>query len=198
MPKQCSHPYRLGYRNDFPYPNKGGMLLPSHGAGPRCRVDYDPNDDGPWTMLEIMRIDGDAAERYTCAMPRHYAVPLILLNKRLAFFEAQCRPDGTPLSIRVPAMEGGSSRKSTTMKRQDMREYAYLWRLRGRFLQAVYDMNHERQLDDRWQYEGVHGYVYRLYRRYGHDKYQRHAYWRGEVKEGRAPYADPDITKMGA
>jgi len=88
-------------------------------------------------MVEIMRIDGDAAERYTCAMPRHYAVPLILLNKRLAFFEAQCRPDGTPLSIRVPAMEGGSSRKSTTMKRQDMREYAYLWRLRGRFLREV-------------------------------------------------------------
>ncbi|KAH9968100.1 hypothetical protein BC827DRAFT_470818 [Russula dissimulans] len=206
MPKQCSRPYRLGYRNESPYPGKNGMLLPSHGAGPRCRVDYDPNDDGPWTMVEIMRVDGDATENYTCALPSHYAVPLILLNKRLAFFEAQCQPDGTPLSVQVPARkkEAGSSSssssspswKSAMMKRHEMREYAYLWRLRSRFLQAVYDMNHDRRLDDRWQYHGLHGYMYRLYRRYGHDTYQRHAYWRGEIKEGRTPYADPDIVKM--
>ncbi|KAH9988106.1 hypothetical protein BJV74DRAFT_470072 [Russula compacta] len=120
-------------------------------------------------------------------MPRYYAIPLILLNKRLAFFEAQCRPDGTPL----PLADG-----SCSLKQHNVREYAYLWRLRSRFLQAVFDMNHERRLDDRWRFESFHGYLYRMYRRYGHDSYQRLAYWRDEIKEGRVPYTKPDITEM--
>jgi len=36
-----------------------------------------------------MRIDSDEVENYACAMPRYYAIPLILINKQLAFYEAQ-------------------------------------------------------------------------------------------------------------
>jgi len=139
-------------------------------------------------MVHIQRVEGDEIEEYTCMMPRYYAVPLILMNKRLAFLEASCRPDGTPLL--PPTDDGG-------VKQSDTREYAYLWRVRTRFLQAVFDMNHERRLDEHWRYHGIHGFVYRLYRRYGHDLFQRHVYWRDEIKAGRVPYATPDIADMG-
>jgi len=49
----------------------------------------DTNDDGSQTTLQIMRIDSDEVENYACAMPRYYAIPLILINKQLAFYEAQ-------------------------------------------------------------------------------------------------------------
>jgi hypothetical protein len=187
MPKRkTSYPYRKGYRQELGYPVVG-MLL-SHGAGPRCRVRHNADDDGQWSMVHIQRIEGDEIEEYTCMMPRYYAVPLILMNKRLAFLEASCRPDGTPLL--PPTDDGG-------VKQSDTREYAYLWRVRTRFLQAVFDMNHERRLDEHWRYHGIHGFVYRLYRRYGHDLFQRHVYWRDEIKAGRVPYANPDIADMG-
>ncbi|KAI9463995.1 hypothetical protein BJY52DRAFT_880589 [Lactarius psammicola] len=144
-------------------------------------------DDGPWTMLQIMRVDDGQVEQYTCAMPRYYAVPLILINKRLAYFEAQCTPDGTPL----PSGDG-----SVGLKQRELKEYTYFWRLRCRFLQDVFDMNHERQLDEAWRCDRIHGYVHRTYKRYGHDAYQRHAYWRDEIEAGRIPYATPDIADM--
>src|SRR5258707_1223201 len=134
-------PYRLKYKLELNYPDKAGIILPSHGCGPRCKVDYDPNDDGPWTTLQIMRIDGDDVEDYACLMPRYYAIPLILINKQLAFYEAQCRPDGTPLPLS----------SSCGIKQRELREYSYLWHLRCRFLQAVFDMNHERVLNERWR-----------------------------------------------
>jgi hypothetical protein len=134
-----------------------------------------------------MRIDDDDVENYTCAMPRYYAIPLILINKLLAFYEAQCRPDGTPLP---PSSSCG-------IKQRELREYSYLWVLRCRFLQAVFDMNHERVLNERWQYDGVHGFLHRMYRRFGHDTCHRVAYWREEIKEGRVPYSAPDIAEMG-
>ncbi|KAI9513459.1 hypothetical protein F5148DRAFT_1155838 [Russula earlei] len=201
--KNPLHVHRLGYKKEYPYPLKGGMLLPSHGDGPRCRVDHDPNDDGPWTMLQIMRIgESNDIDQYTCAMPRCYAIPLILVNKRLAFHEAQCRPDGTPFPL-LPnngRSGSGSSETGSSPERSrcavDMREYSYLWRMRGCFLQAVYEMNHERRLDDRWRFEGMHGYLHRTYRRYGHDRAQRIAYWKEEIKGGRVPYAEPDIADM--
>ena len=181
-------PYRLRYKSELDYPAKGSVLLPSHGGGPRCNVIYDPNDDGPWTTLQIMRIDdNDEVENYGCVMPRYYAIPLILINKQLSFYEAQCRPDGTPLP----------RSSSCGIKQRDLREYSYLWRLRIRFLQAIFEMNHERVLDQRWQYAGIHGYLHRMYRRFGHDTYQRIAYWREEIKEGRVPYTAPDIAEMG-
>lgn len=182
-------PYRSRYKKEYDYPTKGGgALLPSHGDGPRCKVDYDPNDDGPWTTLRIMRIDeNDVVEDYSCAMPRYYAIPLILINKRLAFYEAQCHPDGTPLP---PSSSCG-------IRQRELREYSYFWHLRCRFLQAVFEMNHERLLNERWRYDGIHGFLHRMYRRFGHDKSQRFAYWRGEIKEGRMPYSAPDIAEMG-
>ncbi|KAF8264034.1 hypothetical protein EI94DRAFT_1739411 [Lactarius quietus] len=62
-----------------------------------------------------MCIEEDSSiEHYTCAMPRYYAVPLILLNKRLAYFEGQCAPDGTPL----PFVDG-----SQVLKLRGIKEY---------------------------------------------------------------------------
>jgi len=189
MPPKRIVPYRDGYKLETHFPKTGSPLLkPVHGAGPRCRVDYSPDDDGPWTMLQIMRIDEDPTiEYYTCAVPRYYAIPLILLNKRLESFEAQCAPDGTPL----PLGDG-----SPGLRQRDFKDYTYLWRLRTRFLQAIFDMNHERQLDATWQCDRIHGYLHRTYKRYGHDIYQRHAYWRDERKAGRMPYSTPDIADM--
>jgi hypothetical protein len=180
-------PYRSGYKSELTYTSKGGVLLPSHGWGPRCKVDYDPNDDGPLTRLQIMRIEGDDVEDYGCAMPRYYAIPLILINKQLTFYEAQCHPDGTPL----PASS------SCSIKQRELREYSYLWQLRCRFLQAIFDMNHERFLNERWRFGGIHGFLHRMYRRFGHDTHQRLAYWREEIKEGRVPYTTPEISEMG-
>jgi hypothetical protein len=134
-----------------------------------------------------MRVDGDDVEDYACLMPRYYAIPLILINKQLAFYEAQCRPDGTPLP----------SSSSCGIKQRELREYSYLWRLRCRFLQAVFDMNHERVLNERWRYDGIHGFLHRMYRRFGHDRRQRTTYWKEEIKEGRVPYAAPGIAEMG-
>jgi hypothetical protein len=169
------------------YPVKGGVLRPSHGDGPRCKVHYDPKDDGPLTTVQIMRIDDDGVEDYSCAMPRYYAIPLILINKQLTFYEAQCHPDGTWLP---PSSSCG-------IKQRDLREYSYFWRLRECFLEAVFDMNHDRILNERWRYDGIHGFLHRMYRRFGHDEPQRIAYWREEIKEGRVPYAAPDIARMG-
>jgi hypothetical protein len=132
--------------------------------------------------------DGNG-EEYTCAMPRYYAIPLILINKRLAFYEAHCSPDGVPL----PLADG-----SPCIKQRDIKEYTYLWKLRCNFLQAVFDMNYERHLDEKWRCDRIHGYLHRMYRRYGHDAYQRIAYWRDEAKEGRVPYTTPDVADMGA
>jgi hypothetical protein len=177
-----------------------------------------------------MRVDEDRGqvevEEYTCAVPRCYAVPLILMNKRLAFFEASCRPDGTPLTYTLPVSapthtptninniiidddndkhddSGGSGSGSgngagvVMVTQRDLREYSYLWRLRTRFLEAIYDMNHQRRLDERWRYDPIHGFVHRLYRRYGHDDHQRIAYWRNEINADRVPYTFPDLADMG-
>ena len=180
-------PYRLRYKFELKYPSKEGVLVPSHGSGPRCDVSYNPDDDGPWTTVQIMRIDNDDVENYMCLMPRYYAIPLILINKQLAFYEAQCRPDGTPLP---PS-------SSCKIKQRELREYSYLWALRCRFLQAVFEMNHNRVVDERFRYDGIHGFLHRMYRRFGHDTYQRVAYWREEIKKGRVPYSVPDIADMG-
>jgi hypothetical protein len=180
-------PYRLRYKFELKYPSKEGVLVPSHGSGPRCDVSYNPDDDGPWTTVQIMRIDNDDVENYMCLMPRYYAIPLILINKQLAFYEAQCRPDGTPLP---PS-------SSCKIKQRELREYSYLWALRCRFLQAVFEMNHNRVVDERFRYDGFHGFLHRMYRRFGHDTYQRVAYWREEIKKGRVPYSVPDIADMG-
>jgi hypothetical protein len=188
-PKKILHPYRLAYKQEIPYPTH--LLAPSHGSGPRCKVDYNPGDDGPWTTLRIMRVEDNNidVEEYTCAMPRYYAIPLILINKRLAFYEAQCHPNGAPLRL---------ANGSPCLKQRELREYTYLWKLRCKFLQTVFDMNHERCLDERWMCDRIHGYLHRMYRRYGHDTYQRYAYWRDELKKGRVPYTTPDIADMGA
>jgi hypothetical protein len=134
-----------------------------------------------------MDAEDDKVENYTCAMPRYYAIPLILINKKLAYFEAQCRPDGTPL----PPPSNCSS-----IKLRELREYSYLWRLRCLFLQAIFEMNHERRLNERWQFDGIHGFLHRMYRRFGHDLGQRLEYWREEQKEGRVAYSMPDIAEM--
>jgi len=134
-----------------------------------------------------MRIEDDDVENYSCIMPRVYAIPLMLINKQLTFYEAQCHPDGTPLP---PSSSCG-------IKQRELREYSYLWQLRCRFLQAVFDMNHERFLTERWRYDGIHGFLHRMYKRFGHDTYQRLAYWREEIKEGRVPYTAPEISEMG-
>jgi hypothetical protein len=136
-------------------------------------------------------------EQFTCVMPRYYAIPLMLVNKRLAFAEAQCRPDGTPLA---PDSEDSSTskRESAAAWTHELCEYTYLWRLRARFLQAVFEMNYVRLLDEQWRHVGLHGFLHRMYRRYGHDRQQRLAYWRDQIKEGRAPYSKPDIAEMGA
>jgi hypothetical protein len=132
-----------------------------------------------------MRIDDDEnVETYPCAMPRCYAIPLILINKQLTFYEAQCRPDGTPLP-------------TSSIRQRELREYSYLWHLRGRFLQGVFDLNYERLLNERWRYDGIHGFLHRMYRRFGHNTKHRLAYWREEIKKGRVPYTAPDIAEMG-
>jgi hypothetical protein len=189
MPPKKVVPYREGYKFETRFPKKRSVLLtPIHGAGPRCRVDYNPDDDGLWAMLQIMRVDDDQTEDYRCAMPHYYAIPLILMNKRIAYFEAQCAPDSTPF----PAGDG-----TVGLKQRELKEYAYLWRVRCRFLQDVFDMNHERELDEAWRCDRIHGFVHRTYKRYGHDAYQRHAYWRDEIEAGRMPYTTPDIADMG-
>jgi hypothetical protein len=148
-------------------------------------------------MLQIMRVENDEVEEYTCAMPRYYAVPLILMNKRLAFFEASCHPDGTPILPPPPPTDNDDDGHGGCLRDRDLREYLYLWQLRTQFLQAVYDMNHERRLDERWRCVKFHGFVYRLYRRYGHDSDQRILYSRNEINAGRVPYGTPDIADMG-
>ncbi|KAH9974276.1 hypothetical protein BGW80DRAFT_1303110 [Lactifluus volemus] len=192
MPRRKrSQPYRVGYKTEFPYPSRRCLLAPEHGSVPRCRVDYNPGVDGPWTMLRIMSLEennGHAEEEYTCAIPRYYAIPLILINKRLAFYEAQCYSNGEPRLLLTD--------RSPSVKQRELREYTYLWRLRCKFLQSVFDMNHERRLDENWKCDHIHGYLHRMYKRYGHDAYQRLAYWRDELKEGRVPYSAPDIADM--
>jgi hypothetical protein len=128
--------------------------------------------------------DDNTVEDFLVVMPRYYTVPLILINKRLAFVEAQCRPDGRALP-------------SSKLKMRELREYGYLWQLRTNFLKAVFDLNHERHLDEQWRFVRIHGVVHRTYRRFGHDMCQRQAYWREEIEEGRVPYATPDIADMG-
>ena len=197
MPRRKPLPFRTGYKNELGYP-KRAVYLPTHGFGPRCRVDFKPSDDGPWSMLKIMEVvENDKVEEYTCAMPRYYAVPLILMNKRLAFFEASCHPDGTPILPPSPPTARTDNNGGGCLRKRDLLEYSYLWHLRTLFLQAVFDMNHERRLDERWRYVKIHGFVYRLYRRYGHEDNQRILYWRNEIKAGRVPYGTPDIADMG-
>ncbi|KAI0273886.1 hypothetical protein BGY98DRAFT_108712 [Russula aff. rugulosa BPL654] len=60
-----------------------------------------------------------------------------------------------------------------------------------------FEMNHNRVVDERFRYDGIHGFLHRMYRRFGHDTYQRVAYWREEIKKGRVPYSVPDIADMG-
>jgi hypothetical protein len=192
MPRRKrTQPNRHGCKNEVSYPSRRCILVPEHGSVPRCRVDYNLGDDGPWATLRIMSLEeknGNEEEEYRCAIPRYYAIPLILINKRLAFYEAQCYSDGEPR--RLP--DG-----SPSVKQRELREYTYLWKLRCKFLQSIFDMNHERRLDENWKCDHVHGYLHRMYKRYGHDAYQRLAYWRDELKEGRVPYSAPDIADMG-
>jgi len=75
------------------------------------------------------------------------------MNKRLAYFEAQCSPNGKPIKL----ADG-----SVGIRQSQMKEYTYLWKTRCRFLEAIYDMNHDRRLNENWQCEKVHGYVHRL------------------------------------
>jgi len=110
------------------------------------------------------------------------------MNKRLAYFEAQCSPNGKPIKL----ADG-----SVGIRQSQMKEYTYLWKTRCRFLEAIYDMNHDRRLNENWQCEKVHGYVHRTYKRYGHDLAQRRAYWRDEIDAGRIPYDTPGIAEMG-
>lgn len=186
MPK-VAQPHRTGYKFEIAYYTKVSSVPPSHGCGPRCRVDYNPNDDGPWTTLHIMDVRHDKVEDYTCAMPRYYAIPLILINKTLAYVEAQCRPDGTPLT----------GPKGQKVRLRDLRDYSYLWRLRQSFLKAIFEMNHDSRLNAQWRFERVHGFLYRLYRRFGHDPAQRLLYHKEEIVQGRKPYTEPDIAEMG-
>jgi hypothetical protein len=130
-------------------------------------------------------VDDGQVEHYTCAMPRYYAIPLILINKHLAFYEAQCHPDGSPLK---PSSSGN-------IRRRELYEYNYLWRLRCRFLQEVFNMNHESRLNEKWRCVRIHGFLYRMYNRFGHDVHQRCTYWRMEIKERRVPYTTPPDVK---
>lgn len=134
-----------------------------------------------------MDVRCDKVEDYTCAMPRYYAIPLIIINKVLAYVEAQCRPDGTPLT--------GS--KTQKIRKRDLRDYSYLWRLRQSFLKAIFEMNHDSRLNEQWRYEKIHGFLYRMYRRFGHDPPQRLLYHKEEIEHGRKPYTEPDIAGMG-
>lgn len=172
-----------GYKNETRYSLKS-LVTPTHGDGPRCEVDYNSNDDGPWTTLRIKDVTRDNVEDYTTAMPRYYAIPLILINKMLAYVEAQCRPDGTPLP-------------GNHCKVRDLRDYSYLWRLRENFLKAIFAMNHDIRLDEQWRWEGIQGFLHRMYRRFGHNPGERLRYSREEMAAGRRPYCIPDLAKMG-
>lgn len=172
-----------GYKNETRYSLKS-LVTPTHGDGPRCEVDYNSNDDGPWTTLRIKDVTRDNVEDYTTAMPRYYAIPLILINKMLAYVESQCRPDGTPLP-------------GNHCKVRDLRDYSYLWRLRENFLKAIFAMNHDIRLDEQWRWEGIQGFLHRMYRRFGHNPGERLRYSREEMAAGRRPYCIPDLAKMG-
>ncbi|KAI0267411.1 hypothetical protein BC834DRAFT_76935 [Gloeopeniophorella convolvens] len=185
-------PHRKGFKSEIAFPTKqAAQEIPVRGTGPRCRVEYGLVD-GPWSMLKIMHVereDGEDTEEFICAMPRCYAAPLTLLNKRLAYFDAQRRPDGVSLTR--------ARDERPSLRQVDRLEFTYLWSVRQHFLQAVLDMNHSAALDEQWRCPELHGFVYRTYHHFGHTTAQRERYWRAELDAGRAPYATPDIDKMG-
>ncbi|KAH9952747.1 hypothetical protein BGW80DRAFT_1259884 [Lactifluus volemus] len=113
-----------GYTTDR-YPTSRSLLVPEHGRSPRCSVDINVGDDSPVTQLRILTIEDGNEEEHRCNMPRCYAIPLILINKRLAFYEAQCHPNGVPLHL---------ANGSPTIRTKERMDYTYLWHLRPREL----------------------------------------------------------------
>jgi hypothetical protein len=191
MPKKNrSQPHKAGYKGERSYPTERVQFSPEHGIGPRCRVLYEPNRGGTFAVLSILNVDGDNEETIPAIIPRYYAIPLILINKYLAFIEAHFDPEGRPLN-------------HFCLKLQDTREYAYLWRLREVFLQEIVYFNTSRDfrssglLDPNWQFDKIHGFLHRMYKRFRHDNRGRYLYWRQECSENRVPYTTPDIKDMG-
>ncbi|THH19408.1 hypothetical protein EW146_g1741 [Bondarzewia mesenterica] len=166
--------------------------MPERGDGPRCKVFYE-DIEGPWTRILIMSVDDNQVppetEEHPCLMPRCYAIPLILMNKMIAFWESLRHPNGFIIK-RSP------EERIPQLTWSHMRGYTYLWRLRSDFLNAVYDANHEDVLPDNWRWPKIHGFLYREYQSFGHEAEQRALYARAEVEEGRIPYTTPDICDM--
>lgn len=179
-----------GYKDWMRFPKTPNM--PERGDGPRCKVLLDSN--GPWTRVLIMSVhesvDGHVeTEEYICLMPRCYAIPLMMINKAVAFYESLRQPNG--FAIDFPAKE-----KDLRLTWRNMREYTYIWRLRHAFLDAIYAANHEEVLDENWRWKKIHGYLYREYSRYGHTRSQRRLYRDDEKAKGRTPYTVPDVSEM--
>lgn len=130
-----------------------------------------------------------------CLMPKVYAIPLMLINKQLAFFESLRTETG---AVRKMPPE----KSNLQLRKAQLLEYTYLWRLRTEFLQAIYDAEYDAEaghqdLGPQWRWPPIHGYLVREYRGWGHNLAQREAYWREARQSDRVPYEDERIEDLG-
>jgi hypothetical protein len=111
-------PYRPGYKSEIAYPNKGERFFPRMDVAPVARLIMvrTMTDPGPHCESYVsMRMTLPKTTHAQCLATTvlEYRIPLILINKQLAFYEAQCHPDDTPLP---PSSSCG-------IKQREMREY---------------------------------------------------------------------------
>lgn len=164
--------------------------MPDRSDAPRCRVFLDGNGPLCRVLLStVHQLDDDQTEEHPCVMPWCYSIPLTLMNKAMAFFESLRHPDGSP--IVYPTHE-----KDLEMSPRHMCEYTYIWRLRRAFLKAIYAASCNDQMGSNWRWPKIHGYLYREYSGYGHDRAQRMFYREDEQAVGQVPYTVPDVAQM--
>lgn len=187
----------LGFAGEIGYPTR--QCLPARGDGPRCEVVWE-HGDGPWAMVIILYVEytdkGPPKTEYIdCLMPRCYAIPLMLINKQLAFFESLRTENG---DVREMPKETAILQ----LKKRQLLEYTYLWRLRTEFLQAIYDAEYDAEagiqdLGPHWRWPPIHGYLVREYHGWGHNSVQRESYWKDARRSGRVPYEDTKVEDLG-
>lgn len=185
-----------GFASELAYPTK--ISLPSRGDGPRCEVVWETGD-GPWAMVVILCIDTaedpPTTEYIECLMPKVYAIPLMMVNKQLAFFESLRTETGA-------VRELPPERSKLKLGKVQLLEYTYLWRLRTEFLQAIYDAEYDAEAGNQdlgpdWRWPPIHGYLVREHRGWGHNLAQREGYWKDARNSNRIPYEDEIIEDLG-
>lgn len=186
-----------GFARELAYPTHA--QLPSRGDGPRCEVIWE-DGDGPWAIVIILVVkfhkkDQPETHRIDCLMPSCYAVPLMMINKQIAFFESLRTEDGNVRKM-------PHDKRLLQLRQVHLLEYTYLWKLRTKFLQAIYNAEYDaeaalQQVESDWRWKPIHGYLVREYEGWGHNVGQRAAYWAATLEAGETPYKNRKIEDFG-